>query len=720
MVSEASTLSLKFPAPDIAMLTFDVVGKGANVLSQAVLAELRGHLDQLQKRNDLAGLIIRSGKPGQFIAGADLREFLTAISSGANTEITFEMCRQGQKLFSRLSQNPFVSVAAIDGICVGGGAELASWCDRRIVSSSPKTQFGFPEVKLGLYPGWGGTVRAPRIVGLSNAIEMIAGGESISANEAYKMGWASDIVPVDSLVGAAIGLIRREQLSKEYLRDRHAWAGAISLSDTDMAFLGATASAYIQQQSKGQYPAPMAALETILAGASLKSEQACELEAKGMAKLFGSPINQALLNIFFLTDRNKKDTGVAAHVVPQEISSLTVVGAGIMGSGIAAANLKRNSKTILADANLEALERGARNALEEVSYNRETKGPDAEKAIRYAAQLLTTQSQEIMAEADLVVEAVIENLEIKRKLYADIEPKLRPGAFLASNTSTIPISKLAEGLKSPERFCGIHFFNPVRRMKLVEVIRGKRTDDVCVATAVKLAKDLGKFPIVVEDGPGFLVNRLLLPYMDEATKLLEEGNSIDSIDKAAKAFGMPMGPIELYDMVGLDTAVYAGKVLCDAFPSRFQASSIIPALVAAGRLGQKNGKGFFSYQNKKQKRELDPTVEPIMLPHCDKGAKPLGKDIITQRLFLPMITEATRILEEKLVRDPRDVDLGLVFGIGFPPFRGGLLFWADSMGAAKLLEMLAPWEHLGERYQPTALLKDLAVSKRKFYDMNMS
>jgi 3-hydroxyacyl-CoA dehydrogenase/enoyl-CoA hydratase/carnithine racemase len=717
MSTKEATLTLSHAAEDIPMLTFDVVGKGANVLSQSVLLELANHLETLAGVPGIAGLIIRSGKPGQFIAGADLREFLAAMSTGADTSVTYAMCRQGQKLFERLSQLPFPTVAAIDGICVGGGAELASWCDRRIVTSSPKTQFGFPEVKLGLYPGWGGTVRAPRIVGLSNAIEMIAGGEPLTAAEAFKMGWASDIVPLEKLVDSAVRLIRREKESGEYLRDRKRWAGNISLSDTDLAFLGATSSAFIQQQSKGQYPAPMAALETILAGAGMTSDAACDLEAKGMAKLFGSPINRALLNIFFLTDRNKKDTGVGEGVVAKEIAQMAVIGAGIMGAGIAAANLKRDARTVLTDSNEEALARGARNVLEEVSFQRETKGKDPEKAIKYAAQLVTTQSLEIVAQADLVIEAVVENLEVKRKLYAEVEPRLRSNAFLASNTSTIPISKLAEGLKHPERFCGIHFFNPVRRMKLVEVIRGRKTDDVCVATAVKLAKGLGKFPIVVEDGPGFLVNRLLLPYMDEATKLLEEGNSIDAIDKAAKSFGMPMGPIELYDMVGLDTAVFAGKVLCDAFPTRFQGSQIVPALVAAGRLGTKNGRGFFSYENKKQKKETDPSVQAILLPHCDSGGKALSKDALTHRLFLPMVTEATRILEEKLVRDPRDVDLGLIFGVGFPPFRGGLLFWADSLGADKIVEMLRPFEHLGERYCVTPLLKELATSKKKFYDL---
>ncbi len=715
----ASNFTLSYPEPDIALLTLDVPGKGANVLSQAVLDEFASQIEALEKRGELAGLIVRSAKPGQFIAGADLREFVLAMRAGSDKATTFEMCRRGQNLFARLSKTPFVTVAAIDGICVGGGAELVSWCDRRLMADNPKTQFGFPEVKLGLFPGWGGTFRAPRIVGLSNAIELIAGGESISAKEAYKMGYASDVVPSDRLLAAAIATIRMEQESKQFLKDRQRWSEPLVMSDTDMAFLGATSSAYIQQQTKGQYPAPMMALETILSGSKLRSDPACELEAKGMSQLFGSPINQALLNIFFLTDRNKKDSGVGQEIVTHEIASLSVIGAGIMGAGIAAAHLKREARTTLADANNEALGRGAKSVLDEVSYNRETKSADASKAIALAACLTTTQSAPIIALSDLVIEAVIENEQVKKSVYAEVESLMRPDAILASNTSTIPISKLAEGLKRPERFCGIHFFNPVRKMKLVEVIRGKKSSDECIATAVRYAKGIGKMPIVVEDGPGFLVNRLLLPYMDEALKLVEEGVTMDAVDKAAKIFGMPMGPIELFDMVGLDTAVYAGKVLCDAFPDRFSGSKIVHALVAAGRLGCKNGLGFFSYQNKKKRKEPDPSVEALIASHRTgtKGATPPAKEAITNRLFLPMLTEATRVLQEKLVRNPRDVDLGLIFGIGFPPFRGGLLFWADSLGAGKILEMLKPFEHLGTRYQPTELLRELAAANTKFYDL---
>jgi 3-hydroxyacyl-CoA dehydrogenase/enoyl-CoA hydratase/carnithine racemase len=710
----AQTLTLSFPEPDVALLTFDTPDKSANVLSTSVLEELAEHLDKLEKRNDLAGMIVISGKPGQFIAGADLREFVASLDITA--EKTAKMCRRGQSLFARLSRSPFVTVSAIDGICVGGGAELSAWCDRRILTDNTKTAYGFPEVRLGLFPGWGGTVRAPRIAGLGNAVEMITGGESITAKEAFVMGWASDLVPAENLLAAAISLVRAEQKSGEYLKDRQRWSGPIDISPTELGFLGATASAVIQQQTKGHYPAPEAALETMLGGAGLDDEAACQMEAEGMAKLFGSPINAALLNVFFLTDRNKKDTGIGREdVTPAEITSVAVIGAGIMGSGIAAANVKRDLPVTLNDSRADALAKGVQAILDEVSYNKATKGKDIDRTLQYAPLVNATTLDAEMAACDLIIEAIIENEDVKKQVYSRLEQQLGDNTILASNTSTIPITKLAAELQHPDRFCGIHFFNPVRKMKLVEVIRGAQTSDLTVATAVAYAKRLGKSPIVVNDGPGFLVNRLLLPYMNEALHLVGEGVLISEVEKAAKKFGMPMGPITLYDVVGLDTAVYAGQVLADAWPDRIVASPILPALVEAGRIGQKTGRGFFSYQNKRNRAQLDPELEPIIAPHIKASGQKLSTEQITHRLFFPMLLEATRVLEENIVRDPRDVDLGLIFGIGFPPFKGGLLFWADQLGADKIVEMLKPLESLGPRAKPTNMLIEMAKSGGRFY-----
>ncbi len=710
----ATSMKLSFPESDIAVLTLDMPGKGANILSRGILEELSVNLDRLEEDPALQGLVIISAKPGIFIAGADLREFVQSLD--APKDAIVEKCRLGQKLFQRLAELPFVTVAAIDGICVGGGAELSMWCDRRIMSDGPKTEIGFPEVKLGLFPGWGGTARTPRMVGLSNAVELVTGGASISAEEAYALGWVSNVVPVQRLQESGIRLVRSEQQSGQYLKDRVSWSSPIDISETELGFLGATASALIQQQTKGQYPAPLAALEVMLGGAGLDVNAALELEADGMAQLFGSPINAALLNVFFLTDRNKKDPGVDGDVAAQDIKAAAVIGAGIMGAGIAAANVKRGTPTALADANQAALQQGVKGILDEVSFNKKTRKSDIDRMVKFAPLLNATESDTEVAAADIVIEAVVENADVKRQIYSRLEPQLREDAILASNTSTIPITQLAQGLARPERFCGIHFFNPVRRMKLVEVIRGEQTSDETVATAVNYAKRLGKSPIVVNDGPGFLVNRLLLPYMNEALELIVEGAEIKLIERVAKQFGMPMGPITLYDMVGLDTAFYAGRTMWEAFPDRIEASPILPALVKAGRLGRKSGLGFFSYQNKKGRSQPDPELAKYVEPYMKSELREFNAQQIEARLFLPMLLEATRILEEKLVRNVRDVDLGLIFGVGFPPFKGGLLYWADTLGAAEIVELLKPLEDMGTRAEPTPLLREMAAEGRKFYD----
>jgi 3-hydroxyacyl-CoA dehydrogenase/enoyl-CoA hydratase/3-hydroxybutyryl-CoA epimerase/3-hydroxyacyl-CoA dehydrogenase/enoyl-CoA hydratase/3-hydroxybutyryl-CoA epimerase/enoyl-CoA isomerase len=617
-----------------------------------------------------------------------------------------------------LAKSNFVTIAAIDGICVGGGAELAIWCDRRLMSSGPKTEFGFPEVKLGLFPGWGGTARAPRITGLGNAVEMITGGESVNAKTARLMNLVSDVVAPDQLIPAAIAMIRHEQTSGDYKQDRQCWSRPLPISETELGFLGATASAVIRGQTKGQYPAPEAALEVMLEAASTDVETACQMEAEGMAQLFGSSVNASLLNVFFLTDRNKKDIGVDslsdAGLKPATVSSVGVVGAGIMGAGIAAANIRRGVSIVIDDASKATLRKSAQSILEEAAYDRELKGPDGHRVAELAPSLDLCMVDQEFADCDVVIEAVVENLDVKRQVFARIEPQLRDTAILASNTSTIPITTMAENVKHPERFCGIHFFNPVRRMKLVEIIRGEKTSDETVTTAVAYTKRIGKMPIVLNDGPGFLVNRLLFPYMSEALALLSEGARIKDIDRAAKAFGMPMGPIELYDLVGIDTATFAGQTMSDAFPERIVSSPILPAMVKAGRLGKKSGLGFFSYKNKRKRAAPDPGLDAFLSEYIASD-RAFARDELTDRLFMPMLLEATRALEDNIVRDPRDIDLGLIFGLGFPPFKGGLMFWADHVGAMALVEKLKPLESVGVRMQPTQTLLEMAQSGKTFY-----
>ena len=715
-MASKSILSLSYPENNIAELTLDDPEKSVNVLSRTVLDDFEKHLDELDQHKDLAGLIIRSNKPGNFIAGADLREFVADIEQPS--EHVLRVVQRGQQLFSRLSKCSYVTVAAIQGMCVGGGAELAIWCDRRIMVRDDKTSFGFPEVKLGLFPGWGGTARTPRMVGLSNAVELVTGGESIDTSAALAMGLANGIVDdpaSEALRAAAVAMVRSEQQTQDYLRDRDAWAAAINLSETELGFLGATASAYIQGQTKGHYPAPLAALEVLLGASMVDLETACQMEGEGFVKLFGSPINRALLNVFFLTDRNKKEQGVEG-VEPTKISSATVLGAGVMGQGIASANVKRGIPVALGDVSPESVARGVQGIVSEVSFNKKTRGPDVTRALEMTPLVNGTMSDDELSAADIVIEAIYENLDAKRELYTRLEPKLGDSAILCSNTSTIPISKLAQNLAHPERFCGLHFFNPVRKMPLVEVIRGAKTSDQTVATAVAYAKRIGKSPIVVNDGPGFLVNRVLLPYMNEALLLLEEGFSIKAVDRAATGFGMPMGPITLYDTVGIDVAVHAGKVMHEAFPDRVAPSSVLPAMLSAERLGKKNGRGFFDYNKDSKGREKPQASEEVEKIIGQFASSQGDKDTdLVERLFLPMLLEATRLIEDGIVSNVRDIDLGLIYGIGFPPFLGGLFHWADTIGSAGLVEKLKPYESLGERYVPTEFLKGHAQSATKFY-----
>ena len=695
----------------IATLTLDMPDKGANILSSHVLSELEQHLDRLSGESELKGLIILSGKPGTFIAGADLREFVASLD--ADREEIVNLCRRGRLLFARLHELPIVTVAAIDGICVGGGAELAIACDRRIVSDAGSTQFGFPEVKLGLFPGWGGTVRTPRIVGLYNAVEMITSGESVNAADAVEMGLATESVPAERLLDAAIHMIEQEVKSRSFLQDRDQWAQPIEMSETELGFLGVTAAGFIEGQTKGHYPAPLAALEVLIGGSSLDPQNAGELESEEMANLFGSPVNRALLNVFFLTDRNKKQ--IAAHQSSTRIENVGVVGAGIMGQGIASANLRRQLPTVMNDAATDALQRGTQSALEQASYSRKLKGPDVEQTLTLAPLLNPALEVAEMRHCDLVIEAAVERPDVKKKIFSDLEAVVGPTTVLATNTSTIPIDELASALSHPERFLGIHFFNPVRKMPLVEIIRGTKTSDAAISTAFAYAKKIKKSPILVRSGPGFLVNRLLLPYMSEAVELLLEGVEPRTVDRVATQFGMPMGPIQLYDVVGLDVAAYAGKTMVAAFPDRVLQSPLVEDLVEAGRLGQKAEHGFYSYRNKKRRAESDATLIPFIDKH-KKQERKLSAEEIQDRLLLPMLLEATRVLDEQIVENPRDVDLGLILGIGFPPFRGGLLFWADTLGIAEILKKLEGYRQLGSRYEPTPRLMQLAEAGNTFYD----
>lgn len=708
----------------IAVLTLDDPSRSANLLSTAVLAEIEGAINAVES-DPPDGLVVASEKPGVFIAGADLTEFAAALDRPSEEVVASS--RRGQALLGRLASLPMPTVAAIEGACLGGGAELAAWCDRRVVADTPKTRLGFPEVKLGLFPGWGGTARPPRMIGLANALELVTGGESVSAREAMQLGLADDLAPAGAaLRDAAVAMVREEVASGAFRVDRQRWSEPVAMSDTELAFLGATASGLIRQKTGGHYPAPAAALELMLEASRLDLPAACRLESDRFAPLFGSPVNRALLNVFFLTDRAKKTGGEGG---PQEpVRRVGVIGAGVMGRGIAAAAARRGVAVTLSDTRPDALAAGLSAVVSEAAYDRELRGPSADRAAELAGVLTGVDDPREAAAADLVVEAIVEEEAAKRGLLSTLAEHAPATTLLCTNTSTIPIDRLAAGLRRPEQFCGLHFFNPVRKMPLVEVIRGRQTGDAAVARAAAFARQLGKTPVVVGDGPGFLVNRLLMPYLAEATLLVEEGTPIPAIEKAAKRFGMPMGPLTLQDVVGLDVCLRAGRVMREALPNRTVAPRLIPALVEAGRLGQKSGAGFFDYPPAKPgtppQGVPSDAVEQVLRrlgagapaeARREKGTRPAKPETVLDRLIMPMLLEATRAIEDGVVADARDVDLAMILGVGFPPFRGGLLHWADTLGASAVLERLGALAQLGERFEPTPMLKRLASSGGTFY-----
>jgi 3-hydroxyacyl-CoA dehydrogenase/enoyl-CoA hydratase/3-hydroxybutyryl-CoA epimerase/3-hydroxyacyl-CoA dehydrogenase/enoyl-CoA hydratase/3-hydroxybutyryl-CoA epimerase/enoyl-CoA isomerase len=690
----------------LAIATIDQPGSRANTLGQAVLGDFESLLAQLKGRSDVTGLVFRSGKPGMFIAGADLKELGGPRPAEA---VTRRLVKRGLDIVAGFEELPFPTVAAIDGACLGGGLEMALGLDQRVCSTNPKTELGLPETKIGLIPGWGGTQRLTRLIGPSLAAEMICSGEPARAARAREIGLVFDAVPAEKLLEEALALVRWMASDGGWKAARERKRQPVGLTEEQAAFTFAAARAQVRAKTGGFYPAPEAALTAIEKGCNVTLEDGLKAETDQFVPLVGSPISRNLISIFFNTTRLAKDPGVDKPAEARAVRQVGVVGAGVMGAGIAGAHVRRGVPCVMLDASPQALEKGvqsvSKSVLGRVSIGRMT----AEEAAGALALLSTSMTTQALADRDLVVEAIVENEQAKVKLFAEVEKILPPGAILASNTSTISITRMAKSVSAPERFAGWHFFNPVDRMQLVEVIRGEKTSDDTVATLVALARRIGKTPIVVKDCPGFLVNRILFPYINESLLLLEEGIPPRALDRAATAFGMPMGPVTLNDLVGLDTSLFAGRVINEAFAGRAVNTGILGDLVAAGRLGQKSGAGFYSYA-KGSKGADDPALAGFLMKHRRPGNPGLSVEELQDRLFLPMLTEAARVLEEGVVRSPGDLDMGLILGIGFPAFRGGILRWADELGPAEVMRRLEKLSGLGERYRPPALLKSWAAS----------
>jgi 3-hydroxyacyl-CoA dehydrogenase/enoyl-CoA hydratase/3-hydroxybutyryl-CoA epimerase/3-hydroxyacyl-CoA dehydrogenase/enoyl-CoA hydratase/3-hydroxybutyryl-CoA epimerase/enoyl-CoA isomerase len=713
MTPTPSSIRLEILEGAIALATLDQPGSRANTLGQAVLGDFEDLLTQLRAQAGLEGLVLQSGKPGMFIAGADLKEL-----GGARPEpeLARRWIKRGLDVIAGFEGLPFPTVALVDGACMGGGTEVALGFDYRLLGSNPKAELGLPETKIGLIPGWGGTQRLSRLIGPALAAEMICSGEPARPERARQLGLAWDVVPSERLRAEALALLRWAKTDGGWRQARQRKQQPVGLSEEQLSFTMAVTRGQVLAKTGGHYPAPLAALDAIGRGCNLPLEEGLKAETAAFLPLVGSPISRNLIAVFFMTGRLAKDPGVAnAQVQPRPVGQVGVVGAGIMGAGIAGAHVRRGIPALLIDVAPGALEKGVEAITKSLMGRVEIGRMTPAEAAGALARLSTAMTLNALADRDVVVEAIVENEEAKVKLYAEVQRLLPPGAILASNTSTISITRMARSVSAPERFAGMHFFNPVDRMQLVEVIRGEQTADETVVTLVALARRIGKTPIVVRDCPGFLVNRILFPYLNEALVLLEEGVPPRVLDKVAAAFGMPMGPITLNDLVGLDTSLYAGRVINTAFADRAVPTRILDELVAMKRLGQKTGAGFYSYARGGRGAD-DPVLTALLEKHRRPGGRAdLSPEEITERLFLPMLTEASRVLSEGVVREPGDVDMGLILGIGFPPFRGGILRWADEMGLPAVLQKLARYEKLGPRYAPTEAMRQMAAEGKGFY-----
>jgi 3-hydroxyacyl-CoA dehydrogenase/enoyl-CoA hydratase/carnithine racemase len=708
------TLAVEWLADRVVVLRLFVPKSGKNMLTDEVLPDLAAALDELDAGPEPFGVILSSGRSGVFSAGMDVGR-LAGMGSWSIDELS-RHCAAGRAVLSRLSVRPWPSVAVVDGLCLGAGLEIALACDLRVATSAPPTALGFPDVKLGMLPGWGGTVRAPRLVGVAPAVELLAGGETISGGEALRLGLVDACVADERAIPAARALMETARTTRSHLDLRRQRERAVGIEPDELASLEAAYAEAIRGRTGGRYPAPPTILRTVVAGAAVTAGEAAAIETGAFVELARSGEAAALVRLFRLGERNSRDSGLDAigDVEPREIAAPAVVGGGIMGAGIAACGLRAGFRVAVVDVDPGVLAAGSRGILEEAAWDRSTRRADPARAVALAGRLTTGTTLAPIAAADLVIESVVERTDIKRRVLAQIERAVRPATLIATNTSTNPIGTLAESLLDPTRFCGMHFFNPVRRMTLVEVVRGPRTSDATVAAVVAHAKRLGKCPIVVRDSPGFLVNRILMPYLHEAVELLREGVDMRRIDRAARGFGMPLGPIELYDLIGLDTAFYAGLVMASAFGDRIDASPAVPALVKSGRLGRKTGGGFYRYRvtadgNAQQAtiERPDESIGEILSPYALPDTGPSDATII-DRLVIPMLLEAILAIDEGIVRDPRDVDLAVVHALGFPAFRGGLLAWADALGPAEILRRLEPLAFLGPRMTPPRRLLDLA------------
>ncbi len=699
----------------IVHVVLDRPGESLNVLTADVLRALDGLLDDLRVRTELTGVVFRSGKPGSFIAGADVDE----IAEVDDAYRAAEGARFGQAVFQKIATLNAPTACAINGACLGGGTEMALACTFRLAADDPGLRIGLPETQIGIIPGFGGTQRLPRLIGVVKSLDLILAGKRLDPRRARKVGLIDRIAPGEYLVREAVALIlrAREEGVDPVVRSLRGRKSPVRRAVDEVEPIRRVVLQQARKKTAAKvrpeaYPAPFRAIEAIDAACKLSLTQGLDLEARIVGELVPSRTSK---NLIWLFKNNaamrRKNDGTGAR--PRAVRRTAVLGAGVMGGGIAQLIADRGLPVRLRDLRYEAILDALRTA-HGIWDRRRRRGRmtarEVESKMRWIAPTLDLTG---MGGVDLIVEAVVEDPDVKRKVLAELEERMGDGTVFASNTSSIPIAEIAARARRPERVVGMHFFNPVDRMPLVEVIAGPQSSAEAVATVRDLAIRLGKTPIVVRDTPGFLVNRILTFYLAEALRLLEEGVRIEVVDPAMERFGMPMGPFALMDQVGLDVAVHVAGVLRAAFGDRASGSTrALDGLLASGRLGAKNGRGFYRYRDGKR---TVPDRETYNLAGVGP-ARDLPPETVQERLLLSMVNEAAVCLEEQVCRGAAEVDLAMVLGTGFPPFRGGLLHHADEVGVAVVVDRLARLADAhGERFRPATLLRRMVREERRFF-----
>ena len=701
---------------DILIVTFDRPGEPVNTLTTSLVGEFEGLFLRVDDDTLIKGVVLMSGKPDSFIVGADVEQFLD-IRTAAEAE---RVARMGQTLLARLESLRVPVVAAIHGSCLGGGLEVALACRYRICTDHPKTTLAQPEVQLGLIPGMGGTQRLPRRVGLQAALDMILTGRTIRAKRALQMGLVDEMVhpsilreiAIDRARGLADGT-RKPARGTSYGPTRL----LLEHNPIGRGVVFKKARASVMEKTHGHYPAPLAALDAVHAGYTHGFEGGMREEARLFGEMAVTDVSRQLVFLFFASNSLKKDPGVAPPApAPRHISKLGVLGAGFMGAGIAAISAQQETLVRLKDTDTTRVGKGLA-AVHAVVGERLAKKQITRSQFDDVMSLVGgTMDYSGFESVELVIEAVFEDLGLKQRVLAEVEPVLDRATVYASNTSTIPIARIAQAAKRPERVLGMHFFSPVHKMPLLEVVVTAATAPEATVTAVAYGKRLGKTVIVVRDGPGFYTTRTLSAYMNEAGHLLDEGAAVEALDKALVDFGFPVGPITLLDEVGIDVGGKVGLVLAEAFGARMAPSESLRRVVQAGRTGRKGRSGFYRYDAAGKKGAVDPTIYQVIGQAVGGQRQPIPADEMAQRCVLAMVNEAALCLEEGILRTPRDGDIGAVFGIGFPPFRGGPFRYVDSVGAHQIVEQLEDLNaRFTGRFAPSGILLDAASARRSFY-----